>query len=237
MLNGQSMDGVLSLIRSLAQEEDVFLPTEEEMRDQQVVEMAVEEPNPAGPSSPAPEVQQRIALPSKQAEAVVKPVDTPAEVAAVTRPVQPIEVTEAQLGQRFEVRPAETTARPSEGMRPVESFDPPRLAAAMATATLHDRINIPQTEVGTREVNDTVDVTPSIRISHHIPEAFPVNPQILWGVIDRDADLPDMSMDSHGVPEIQLPPPVPSVSTEELVSRAYQHDDVLSLPSDRNVFS
>ena len=215
----------------------------EEVKPPTIVQQSVEQHQPISPVQleampvKAPDVAQAPPEQPQTPEPEAPPKQGVAEAVVVPRVPQPLQVTEADIGSVYHVKESVVQPRSPQAAPAVEYFDPPRVAAAQATAQFNEKRASMPAEVRTREVVDVVQVNANTRVHHMVPESFPVSPGQLWGIIDRDVDLPDLDLDSQRGHELQLPEPVEVVSTEELVARSYQHEDLQTQPNDRSIMS
>lgn len=154
----------------------------------------------------APEAVFREALPAPSAE------PSPSQS---TSPGSP----EVTTSERYDIAPAEVVQPTRENPQGVQVYEPIQVAAAMATAQLNSPEVPKQVEVvdNTRMVSQ--QVTATTRVTHVIPDGFPVDVGHAFAAVDRDVTLPEVEAEPTKIGPFR-PSAVPP-STEKMVFEGF----------------
>lgn len=173
---------------------------------------------PAKPYAPT-DAAVRSAQPSMSPEAVFREtLPAPAPEPNLPQSVPPV-LPDVITGERYNIAPAEVVQPTRENPQGVQVYEPIQVAAAMATAQLNSPEVPKQVEVvdNTRLVSQ--QVTANTRVTHVIPDGFPVDVGHAFSAVDRDVTLPEVETDPTKIGPFR-PSAVPP-STEKLVFEGY----------------
>lgn len=195
-----------------------YLPPDANTRQPQGqpdTEVAKEPVKPYAPTDAAVRSPQLSLTP----EAVFREVlPTPAPEPNLPQAIPPV-LPDVIRGERYDIAPAEITRPTPEAPQGLQIYEPIQVAAAMATAQLSSPEVPKQVEVveNTRMVSQ--QVTANTRVTHVIPDGFPVDVGHAFAAVDRDVTLPEVEVEPTKIGPFR-PAAVPP-STEKMVFEGF----------------